>query len=181
MGSFKFRRPRTKTVLSSDLSIFGTGRNSSLRTSTLVELSIETTNDGNFFRWIFRSIDNFLFELSFQKEIQENYERIQMKPNEFVSYLLSSEVGFESCRTIATPDHTQKGSLFFPNGGFFLSKKKTFSFHFQVFNDQYFCSLNRQFRWTVEEKKFKSFYSRKKNFFFSSLMFFWFLPNMCVH
>lgn len=75
-----------------------------------------------FFRRIYRSLvpggilllepqpwSSYRLKRRMTKEIQENYERIQMKPNEFVSYLLSSEVGFESCRTIATPDHTQKG------------------------------------------------------------------------
>lgn len=46
----------------------------------------------------------------FQKEITEIYNRITFKPTEFVSYLLSTEVGFETCTTIATPDHTHKGN-----------------------------------------------------------------------
>lgn len=56
------------------------------------------------------------------KEIQQNYEQIKFKPTEFISYLLSSEVGFESCKTLPTPDHIQKG---FQRSIFLLTKKKT--------------------------------------------------------
>ncbi len=37
------------------------------------------------------------------------YNHIEFKPTEFVSYLLSAEVGFATCTTIATPDNTHKG------------------------------------------------------------------------
>ncbi|CAF4816707.1 unnamed protein product [Rotaria sp. Silwood1] len=43
------------------------------------------------------------------KDITETYNRIEFKPTEFVSYLLSAEVGFETCTTIATPNHMHKG------------------------------------------------------------------------
>ncbi|CAF1002341.1 unnamed protein product [Adineta ricciae] len=43
------------------------------------------------------------------KELTEMYNQIEFKPTEFVSYLLSTEVGFETCTTIATPDNTHKG------------------------------------------------------------------------
>ncbi|CAF0770940.1 unnamed protein product [Adineta steineri] len=43
------------------------------------------------------------------KDLTEVYNRIEFKPTEFVSYLLSAEVGFETCTTIATPDNTHKG------------------------------------------------------------------------
>ncbi|CAF2395331.1 unnamed protein product [Rotaria sp. Silwood2] len=43
------------------------------------------------------------------KDITETYNRIEFKPTEFVSYLLSAEVGFETCTTIATPNHLHKG------------------------------------------------------------------------
>lgn len=43
------------------------------------------------------------------KDITETYSHIELKPTEFVSYLLSAEVGFETCTTIATPDNTHKG------------------------------------------------------------------------
>jgi len=46
----------------------------------------------------------------FQKDITETYNHIEFKPTEFVSYLLSAEVGFETCTTIATPDNTHKGT-----------------------------------------------------------------------
>lgn len=39
----------------------------------------------------------------------ETYKTIQLKPTDFVSYLLSSDVGFETCTTIATPDNAHKG------------------------------------------------------------------------
>ncbi|CAF3944974.1 unnamed protein product [Rotaria magnacalcarata] len=43
------------------------------------------------------------------KDITDTYNRIELKPTDFVSYLLSVEVGFETCTTIATPSHMHKG------------------------------------------------------------------------
>lgn len=43
------------------------------------------------------------------KDLRETFQQIQFKPTEFVSYLLSTDVGFESCTTIATPDNAHKG------------------------------------------------------------------------
>ncbi|CAF0845342.1 unnamed protein product [Rotaria sordida] len=43
------------------------------------------------------------------KDITEIYNRIEFKPTEFVSYLLSAEVGFETCTTIAIPNNMHKG------------------------------------------------------------------------
>jgi len=43
------------------------------------------------------------------KDLMETYKNIQLKPTDFVSYLLSTDVGFETCTTIATPDNTHKG------------------------------------------------------------------------
>ena len=75
----------------------------------MVQLPIETSDDGKR-RWMsLHFIRNF--SLSLQKEITENYNQIQFKPTEFVSYLLSTEVGFETCTTIAVPDHAQKGRV----------------------------------------------------------------------
>jgi 7SK snRNA methylphosphate capping enzyme len=43
------------------------------------------------------------------KDITETYNHIEFKPPEFVSYLLSAEVGFETCTTVAIPNNTHKG------------------------------------------------------------------------
>lgn len=43
------------------------------------------------------------------KNTWDNYNRITFKPNDFTKYLLSKEVGFSTCRTIAMPQNKSKG------------------------------------------------------------------------
>ncbi|CAF0766524.1 unnamed protein product [Didymodactylos carnosus] len=43
------------------------------------------------------------------KQVWDNYRRIEFKPTQFLSYLLSSEVGFQTCHTVATPSNKHKG------------------------------------------------------------------------
>ena len=56
------------------------------------------------------------------KDILETYNHIEFKPTDFVSYLLSAEVGFATCMTIATPDHEHKG---FQRPMYLLTKSST--------------------------------------------------------
>ena len=38
-----------------------------------------------------------------------NFNKIKFKPNEFTNYLLSKEIGFSTCKTIAMPHNKSKG------------------------------------------------------------------------
>lgn len=49
--------------------------------------------------------------LSSQETIYKNYFRIQLKPEQFSSYLMSPEVGFSSYELVATPHNTSKGKV----------------------------------------------------------------------
>lgn len=44
-----------------------------------------------------------------QETIYKNYFRIQLKPEQFSSYLTSPEVGFSSYELVATPSNTSRG------------------------------------------------------------------------
>ena len=48
----------------------------------------------------------------FQPEIYKNFQSIQFKPEQFVEYLLSSEVGFSKSEVIAVPLHQAQGNTF---------------------------------------------------------------------
>lgn len=55
-----------------------------------------------------------------QETIYKNYFRIQLKPEQFSSYLTSPEVGFSSYELVATPNNTsrgKKGSFFWAGRG----------------------------------------------------------------
>jgi len=75
-----------------------------------------------FFRRIFRTLrpggrlllepqpwSSYRLKRRMTKDISETFGGIQLKPTEFVSYLLSAEVGFETCTTIGTPENIFKG------------------------------------------------------------------------
>ncbi|EDM13235.1 similar to Hypothetical protein MGC28888, isoform CRA_a [Rattus norvegicus] len=46
---------------------------------------------------------------SLTETIYKNYFRIQLKPEQFSSYLTSPEVGFSSYELVATPSNTSRG------------------------------------------------------------------------
>ena len=58
-----------------------------------------------FFGLIFFTMVLFLF----QKNTWENYNKISFKPNDFTKFLLSKEIGFSTCKTVAMPNHKSKG------------------------------------------------------------------------
>ena len=57
------------------------------------------------------SLRVFLFFFS-QEKIAENYRKIRLRPDQFTEYLLSREVGFSKCETLAMPFNKGKGMYF---------------------------------------------------------------------
>ena len=47
-----------------------------------------------------------------QEKIAENYRKIRLRPDQFTEYLLSREVGFSKCETLAMPFNKAKGMYF---------------------------------------------------------------------
>jgi len=56
-----------------------------------------------------QSWDSYKRKKSLTETIWRNYQSIQLFPHHFDQYLLSSEVGFSRCQTLAVVNHQQKG------------------------------------------------------------------------
>lgn len=66
--------------------------------------------------------DSYSKSKKINETLRKNYYSIKMKPESFCDYLLSKEVGFESCKVLDTPPNTSKG---FQRPIYLLTKDKS--------------------------------------------------------
>lgn len=50
-----------------------------------------------------------MFHIKLQETIATNYENIRLRPEQFIDYLLSRDVGFSTCNTLDVPYNASKG------------------------------------------------------------------------